>query len=357
MNHWLALMCLVRPSASLALRVNTTSLAITLVLVAFVAMPSSFAGPLYFESFSTTWLPSDAVANTLAGTVDLQDGWTTRDSFTTTNTIRRWDQQVVQLNDANGNRKVFRMSNAITNNTYPSQVFSATVGEVAGESNAALWNNRGTNGSAPVNPPGYGAYAANDSFYSMVAFRSATGAAQGGLSLALSASAKQSSVRMSYLQLQDSGNGFNLNFIEAGANGSSFPQTTIASGLSYTDLHKIEMLIDFVDGVSTVDGAIYGNDVVKIWLNDSLIHAGTTWETYYYNNERITTGVPRLQAVDSMLFRVAGSAAAGTSGKGFYFEDFAIGNVYPVPEPSTYAMALAGLACGGFSMWRRRKQA
>ena len=31
--------------------------------------------------------------------------------------------------------------------------------------------------------------------------------------------------------------------------------------------------------------------------------------------------------------------------------------VAPVPEPATYAMALAGLACGGFSMWRRRKQA
>ena len=29
----------------------------------------------------------------------------------------------------------------------------------------------------------------------------------------------------------------------------------------------------------------------------------------------------------------------------------------PVPEPSTYAMALAGLACGGSSMWRRRKRA
>jgi len=28
-----------------------------------------------------------------------------------------------------------------------------------------------------------------------------------------------------------------------------------------------------------------------------------------------------------------------------------------VPEPSTYAMALAGLACGGFSMWRRRRRA
>jgi len=28
-----------------------------------------------------------------------------------------------------------------------------------------------------------------------------------------------------------------------------------------------------------------------------------------------------------------------------------------VPEPSTCIMALAGLACGGFSMWRRRKRA
>jgi hypothetical protein len=27
-----------------------------------------------------------------------------------------------------------------------------------------------------------------------------------------------------------------------------------------------------------------------------------------------------------------------------------------VPEPSTYAMALAGLACGGYSMWRRRER-
>jgi formylglycine-generating enzyme required for sulfatase activity len=30
--------------------------------------------------------------------------------------------------------------------------------------------------------------------------------------------------------------------------------------------------------------------------------------------------------------------------------------VASVPEPSTYAMALAGLACGGFSIWRRRSK-
>jgi len=31
--------------------------------------------------------------------------------------------------------------------------------------------------------------------------------------------------------------------------------------------------------------------------------------------------------------------------------------VAAVPEPSTYAMVLAGVACGGFSLWRQRKRA
>jgi hypothetical protein len=35
----------------------------------------------------------------------------------------------------------------------------------------------------------------------------------------------------------------------------------------------------------------------------------------------------------------------------------ATGFITVVPEPSTYAMALAGLACGGSSLFRRRKRA
>jgi hypothetical protein len=38
-------------------------------------------------------------------------------------------------------------------------------------------------------------------------------------------------------------------------------------------------------------------------------------------------------------------------------DNMAFWDTVPVPEPSTYAMALAGLACGGYSMFRRRKQA
>ncbi len=52
----------------------------------------------------------------------------------------------------------------------------------------------------------------------------------------------------------------------------------------------------------------------------------------------------------------SGSYALNTS-----FEDrgsgFRLASPVPVPEPSTYAMALAGVACGWYSMFRRRKRA
>ena len=108
--------------------------------------------------------------------------------------------------------------------------------------------------------------------------------------------------------------------------------------------------VTFVDGVSTVGGQIFGNDIVNISLNGSQIYTGTTWEAYYYSNELITAGTPRLQAVDSMLFRVSGSNTPGVSGKGFYFEDFSIGNTI-VPAPGAVALlGVAGLAGG-----RRRR--
>lgn len=44
-------------------------------------------------------------------------------------------------------------------------------------------------------------------------------------------------------------------------------------------------------------------------------------------------------------------------GNTFYNAPNATMNVVPVPEPSTYIMALAGLACGGYSLFRRRKRA
>jgi hypothetical protein len=60
-----------------------------------------------------------------------------------------------------------------------------------------------------------------------------------------------------------------------------------------------------------------------------------------------------------------GPAYTATIGNATAFESFSfspnnngvwtIGTAQAVPEPSTYCMALAGLACGGYTMFRRRR--
>lgn len=296
---------------------------------------------------SMTVLVSVAEAGTFSsfnlGSVNGQQGWTMQDSFG--NSVTAFNQSIQNVN---GDR-VLQMSNSVTSGTYSNQVFSNTSSAVAGESgSAALYNNFGTNPSSPNNPVQYGAYATTSQFSSSFSFRSATGAAQSGLSLTLSASAKQSTVRMTWLQLKDTGSGFNLEYYET--QGSAFVAATLATGLSYTATHDVSMTIDFVAGVNTVGGVNYGNDVLKIYLGGQLIKTGTTWESYYYANELAPSGgAPRIQAVNSMLLRSSGTAATGTAGNGFYFSDFTVGNAVPAPG----ALALLGVA--GFVGARRRR--
>ena len=320
---------------------RTSSTLIASALAAAAVAGSASAG--IFDSYSL-------------GSIDGQNGWTTRDNFTTSVTVGAWDQAIKQVNDANGNRKVWQISNAKQSSTYSSMPFSFTSAQVAGETGSALWNNRGTVGSAPTAPQ-YGAYSTTNSIYSSVSFRSATGAAQAGLGLTMSFSAKQSTVRMSYLRIQDNGvNGFDLIYSDPGANGSfstGYPNLTIASGLSYSDLHTVEMGMTFVDGLTTSGGNTYGNDLFTIRLNGSTIYTGTSWEAYYRNYELITPGTPRLQAADSVLFRVNNSTAGGTpslTGNGFYFEDVVVNNS-AIPAPG----ALALLAAAGLVGTRRRR--
>lgn len=60
---------------------------------------------------------------------------------------------------------------------------------------------------------------------------------------------------------------------------------------------------------------------------------------------------------------LSGAGAVGYRGNGDIVQagtsinTILIDNIAAVPEPSTTAMALAGLACGGYSMWWRRKRA
>jgi len=52
----------------------------------------------------------------------------------------------------------------------------------------------------------------------------------------------------------------------------------------------------------------------------------------------------------------SGRGTGDPSGE-FFLNGFRLASPVAVPEPSTYCMALAGLACGGYSLFHRRKQA
>lgn len=277
------------------------------------------------------------------GSVSLQNGasaqypastWTITDNFTSCTSVGAWDQAIVT--DASG-RRVLRVSNAVTTGGQANQMSTPSAPQVAGETGGALWNDRGTNGCAPTTRVA-GAPATTNSIYAMFMFRSATGAAQPGLQISLAPWGRQSDTRNYQLTIIDPvpavgspSTGFELRVTELLANGA-FPtaSTTIATGLSYTDLHKLELAVDYVDGVTTdASGNVFGNDVLKIWLGDTLIHTGTTWECFWRN---VTAG--RIQAANAIQLRLAGTAQTQHRGNGFHFTEFFVGNAKPNRAPT-----------------------
>jgi hypothetical protein len=291
---------------------------------------TTFAGLSTFETFN------------VGVSINGQSGWTVEDQwghdFVESGKLANLDESIVD--DGTGN-KVWRISNAHAYSEYSSQPFSPTADLVAGETGSSLWNDRGPDHTQPYNPPHFGANAATNQFSIAFRFRSATGAAQPGLAISLSPSAKQSTVRMSYLNIADNGTtGFDLLFYDTSNGDQDWNPTTVASGLSYSDWHTVRIEVAFVDGVDSSGGQIDGNDVLKIYVDGSLVHTGTTWESYYYA-EGEGVAEPRLQAVDSLLFRVAGTAASATLGQGFYFDDVEINS------PAVLAVDDDGLASFG----------
>ena len=107
---------------------------------------------------------------------------------------------------------------------------------------------------------------------------------------------------------------------------AQFPE--IASDLSYTAWHTIDIYIDFVDGLNA---DTTGNDCVTVFLDGSLIHTGSTWESFYRWGGAGTAplnapDLPQRQAVDSLNFYTRGTAYPANSGDGLYFDDVVVDN-------------------------------
>jgi hypothetical protein len=101
-------------------------------------------------------------------------------------------------------------------------------------------------------------------------------------------------------------------------------------------------------------GSGLANDVVRgVYATGSTVYAatsgglsistdsGASWTNRTTANGLGNNNVRGVYAAGSTIY-------AATSG------GLSVG-VVAVPEPSTYAMALAGLACGGYSLFRRRR--
>ena len=109
------------------------------------------------------------------------------------------------------------------------------------------------------------------------------------------------------------------------------------------------------------------------WFSSSPVSVGGGWNTYSFSITQadfshVAAGGGTGTFTDTMAnvtrFEVlSGAGAVGYRANGDIVQagnstnTILIDNITAVPEPSTTAMALAGLACGGYSMWRRRKRA
>ena len=239
--------------------------------------------------------------NFALGSVDGQSGWTSTGPY---------DQSVVRniYGYAAFGCQSLRISNAVTSGAFGDQTFSYSTPNEAGESTAT---NGGQSGGTLENH-----------FEASFDIASTSQNEQPGLALSVSPDRGDGS-RMSYLRFEDTAAGIDVYFddVTTTTNPADWNESKIAT-LDRTAPHNVKFVIDFVDGPS--------NDVVKIYIDGTLVKTGTTWENYYrFDSESNSEPV---RTVDSLLFRTAGTSALATIGNGFLFDNVAV-TTRTVPAP------------------------
>jgi hypothetical protein len=253
--------------------------------------------------------------------------------------VPRWnqatppDEEIVDVGGPHG--KVWRLSPGTTIGTLGGAPQSPHMDGVAGETGA-------------LNDAGRGPVTTN-TFYGEFDFRSATGAGQTGLTMNVNAGSFDQ--RHGYVRIIDDGaSGLSIGFFDTV--GETFNFTTIATGLSYTDWHKIGIEILFNDGLTSGtfgDDDAIGNDIVKIYIDGMLAHTGTSWESVYAGAQ------DHAESVDSLQF--SGTTNAALLGGGLYFDNILVTDVGPAAVPAPGTLALFGLGLAGLGLVRRRKAA
>lgn len=96
-----------------------------------------------------------------------------------------------------------------------------------------------------------------------------------------------------------------------------------------------------------------------------MIHTGTTWESFYWTSTLNLTP-PTIVAIDSLLFRLAGTAAPDNGGNGLFIDDVFISNETdrlvipesrPVPTLGNLGLGLMALLLALVAFFAVRKRA
>ena len=206
---------------------------------------------------------ADTLSDFIAGPVDGQHGWLASGNY---------DHGIV---DVKGDMK-FRASNARTSGSFGDMPFSQPT-DMAGEGQKF------------------------NTLTNEFTIQSATGAAQPGLSMSVSPTGEGGS-RMSYLRFEDRFDGIRVFF-----NDATFTDKWVAT-LDRDSAHSVKFETTFVPGND--------NDLVRVSIDGDRKVCGTSWENYYrFGEQRNPAGTDRL------MWRLGGTAAPTTEGKGFLFDD------------------------------------
>ncbi|MCC6628762.1 MAG: right-handed parallel beta-helix repeat-containing protein [Chloroflexi bacterium] len=257
------------------------------------------------------------------GNVNGQDGWGFTGPYDVAVTDNVADGYTGPTYAGFGNRSL-RISNASTSGSFGDWAFSKSLTDEAGEPAAA---NGGMSGG--TRQP-----------YFSAAFDIAStvpGAEQPGLQFSL-APDRGDGARMSFLRVNDTPTGLQVVFSEyqtAGGPGctGSFPLTMVATGLSRTVPHRLQLTMQFVPGSD--------NDIVNVYVDGVLKHTAGSWEDYFVECEGNPT-----RTVDSLIFqaRSGSGTAPATLGKGFLIDNIVLlsGPVPPQCTITCYADVNAG---------------
>jgi hypothetical protein len=236
------------------------------------------------------------------GSINGQDGWKSAGSAGSGCAV--YDHAVSsQSSYPTFGAQSLRISDAVTSGCFSDQTFAKPLSDSVGETGA-------TAGSFSVG---------NKQTHFEMQFDIASvvpTAQQPGLHISVSPDRGDGS-RMSYLRFEDGAAGINIFFddVQGTTNPANFVETQVGTGLNRAVPHKIKLTMDTVDGPS--------NDVVKVYIDGTLVITGTSWENYYrYDSEASAEQSPRI--VKSIIFRSGGAAVPADAGKGFYFDNLTL---------------------------------